>query len=343
MGSEEQNVARTSRIGYKPSSKITFIFTSEKTGCPSRFNIEQRVEGGKEYVIVLTPSGWSMLNNPFDKTHTTGGQYTLSLVHLVPCDKWPARSTLDCNPNGTYKPSIAVCVKSFNSNGNCKKLNRDFYYWLGNEIKRITVHDYTEGKIAFSGALLQPKNIPKRELEIQYLKYSHHGQQAAAAARVPISGLLFTHQNAGGEYAIIITDNIASNDTLMTNVYMIAAENMVSILWQLPAYVVITLAEILLSVSGPEFAYQEASKELKSVVQAMWLLTQAMGNVIVLIVAGAHFATPAAELFAFGVAMIVVMIVFLFLAAFYYTYRTDYIKLHQNVACESMSSTSLSP
>lgn len=38
---------------------------------------------------------------------------------------------------------------------------------------------------------------------------------------------------------------------------MIAPENTVSILWQLPAVVVITVAEILLSVSGPEFAYQE--------------------------------------------------------------------------------------
>lgn len=43
---------------------------------------------------------------------------------------------------------------------------------------------------------------------------------------------------------------------------------MVSILWQLPAYVVITLAEILLSVSGPEFAYQEVIFFKKCYLQA---------------------------------------------------------------------------
>ncbi|KAK6038238.1 hypothetical protein COOONC_24257, partial [Cooperia oncophora] len=77
--------------------------------------------------------------------------------------------------------------------------------------------------------------------------------------------------------------------TLTTTVHTIAHENRVSILWQLPQYAVITVAEILISVSGLEFAYQEASIEMKSIVQAIWLLTNAIGNVIIMIVANAAF------------------------------------------------------
>ncbi|VDO88583.1 unnamed protein product [Heligmosomoides polygyrus] len=125
---------------------------------------------------------------------------------------------------------------------------------------------------------------------------------------------------------------------LTANVHVIAPENTVSILWQLPAVVVITVAEILLSVSGPEFAYQEASKELKSVVQAVWLLNQSIGNIIILIV-----SFQAVELFAFGVVMALVMVGFVLLAEFYYTYRADYMRLQQDVISESsLSSTSLS-
>lgn len=51
-----------------------------------------------------------------------------------------------------------------------------------------------------------------------------------------------------------------------------------SIAWQLPQYVVITCGEILFSVTGLEFAYQEAPRSMKAVVQAFWLLTVTVGR-----------------------------------------------------------------
>lgn len=61
-------------------------------------------------------------------------------------------------------------------------------------------------------------------------------------------------------------------------------ENCVHILWQVPQYFVITCAEVMLSVTGLEFAYSQAPATMKSVCQATWLLTVASGNWIVILV-----------------------------------------------------------
>lgn len=57
-----------------------------------------------------------------------------------------------------------------------------------------------------------------------------------------------------------------------------------SIVWQLAAYVVITAAEVMVSITGLEFSYTQAPRELKSVVMSMWLLTVSLGNVFTMFV-----------------------------------------------------------
>ena len=51
------------------------------------------------------------------------------------------------------------------------------------------------------------------------------------------------------------------------------------VVWQLAAYVVITSAEVMVSITGLEFSYTQAPRELKSIVMSMWLLTVSLGNV----------------------------------------------------------------
>ena len=64
----------------------------------------------------------------------------------------------------------------------------------------------------------------------------------------------------------------------------------------------------MLSITGLEFSYSQAPTAMKSVVQACWLLTTAIGNLIVAFVAESHlFETQAPEFFLFGSLMIVVM------------------------------------
>ena len=56
--------------------------------------------------------------------------------------------------------------------------------------------------------------------------------------------------------------------------------NSVNIFLLLPQYFVITVGEVMNSVTGLEFSYTQASKDLKSVVQSFWLLTVCVGNII---------------------------------------------------------------
>jgi len=59
----------------------------------------------------------------------------------------------------------------------------------------------------------------------------------------------------------------------------------VSVGWQLIAYFIMTLAEVLVSVTGLEFAYSQAPKRMKSTIMGFWLLTVALGNVLVALLA----------------------------------------------------------
>lgn len=88
-----------------------------------------------------------------------------------------------------------------------------------------------------------------------------------------------------------------------------------NILWLIPQYVVMTLGEVMFSVTGLEFSYAQAPPSMKSVLQACWLLTVAFGNVIVVIIAeAALFDSQASEFFLFAGLMFIDMLVFMFMA-----------------------------
>lgn len=55
-----------------------------------------------------------------------------------------------------------------------------------------------------------------------------------------------------------------------------------SILWQCLPYFILTLAEILVSTTGLEYAYTAAGKNLKSIVVSFWYLSSTLGNSLVI-------------------------------------------------------------
>ena len=58
-----------------------------------------------------------------------------------------------------------------------------------------------------------------------------------------------------------------------------------SVLWQIAPYIALTLGEVLVSVTGLEFAYSQAPNSMKSAIQSFWLLTTFAGNGVVAVMA----------------------------------------------------------
>jgi POT family proton-dependent oligopeptide transporter len=58
----------------------------------------------------------------------------------------------------------------------------------------------------------------------------------------------------------------------------------VSVRWQFPAYVLLTMGEVMVSITGLEFAYTQAPRRMKSTIMGLWLLTVTLGNVLVSVI-----------------------------------------------------------
>lgn len=59
-----------------------------------------------------------------------------------------------------------------------------------------------------------------------------------------------------------------------------------SVWWQIFAYVILSAAEVLVSITGLEYAYTHAPKSMKSTMTAIWLLVVAVGNELTAMVNG---------------------------------------------------------
>ncbi|EDW82859.2 uncharacterized protein Dwil_GK10225 [Drosophila willistoni] len=125
--------------------------------------------------------------------------------------------------------------------------------------------------------------------------------------------------HTGGVYTLIVSGNDATGYT--SNINEITEPNSMNILWLIPQYVIMTLGEVMFSVTGLEFSYAQAPPSMKSVLQACWLLTVAFGNVIVVIIAeAAIFDSQASEFFLFAGLMFADMLLFMFIA---YAYKPN--------------------
>jgi hypothetical protein len=63
--------------------------------------------------------------------------------------------------------------------------------------------------------------------------------------------------------------------------WFVDPSNRVTVWWQVFAYLIITVAEVLISVTGLELAYTAAPKSMTGFVTACWLVTVGMGNLVI--------------------------------------------------------------
>ncbi|XP_034032816.1 solute carrier family 15 member 1b isoform X2 [Thalassophryne amazonica] len=137
----------------------------------------------------------------------------------------------------------------------------------------------------------------------------------------------------GSSYTLLIPSTFTFGQDCHSSIISVMdiGANTFHMAWQIPQYFLITAGEVVFSVTGLEFSYSQAPSNMKSVLQAGWLLTVAVGNIIVLIVSeAATLPDQWAEYILFASLLVVVCIIFA-VQAYFYTY-TDPIKIEAQFA-----------
>jgi len=100
-----------------------------------------------------------------------------------------------------------------------------------------------------------------------------------------------------------------------------------SILWQTLPYVILTVAEVLVSTTGLEFAFREAAPEMKSLIMSFFMLTISAGDLLVAVVtkvlskAGEEAGSIKASRFVLYAEMTFVVAILFSIATIFYRYR----------------------
>ena len=111
----------------------------------------------------------------------------------------------------------------------------------------------------------------------------------------------------GGVYSLVVAGAGLLQLTL-------TSPSTVHMVWMVPQILLITLGDIMFAIPSSEFAYSQAPASMKSVVLALWMLTIALGNVIVILVAEvATFEDRAVEFFMFASLMLLNVVLFIIL------------------------------
>jgi len=82
------------------------------------------------------------------------------------------------------------------------------------------------------------------------------------------------------------------------------------VLWQIPQYVLLTVGEVLVSVTGLEFSYTQAPRAMRSTIMSLWFLTVFLGNLLTAVVTEAVTLEGASYFWLFAALMLGAAIAF---------------------------------
>ncbi|XP_053606765.1 peptide transporter family 1-like [Plodia interpunctella] len=120
---------------------------------------------------------------------------------------------------------------------------------------------------------------------------------------------------SGGVYTVILDRN---DNGYEVNVVIITEANTISMVLLFPQFLIMSVAELLFGITGNEFVFKEAPESMKAVLTSAWLLTEAMGNVIIIVITrflvgyGQH-----TQFFFYTVLMFISITIFYFLSRGY--------------------------
>eukprot|EP00063_Salmo_salar_P046025 XP_014020860.1 PREDICTED: solute carrier family 15 member 2-like isoform X2 [Salmo salar] len=201
---------------------------------------------------------------------------------------------------GGHNKTITVGI---NHNGHFHECRETF---TEQKAYSLVLHSKTSGIVC----QLATDNVLKSEKMEAYLRYTNVRCTSGSQDFSINLGLL----DSGASYTVILKGG--PGEIIPQKMEDVMANN-VHIAWQIPQYALMTAGEVMFSITGIEFSYSQAPANMKSVLQAGWLLTVAFGNVIVLIVAEGAGLDQWMEFLLFAGLLVAVCIIFSIMAYFY--------------------------
>ncbi|KAI6221353.1 Peptide transporter family 1 [Aphelenchoides fujianensis] len=157
--------------------------------------------------------------------------------------------------------------------------------------------------------------------------------RTVAETNATFTGIRIERLEQGGVYMLSLT---GSFEAPTRHEFRVVPDNGLSILWQIPQIVVITTAEVLFAIPGLEFSYTQAAPSMKSIVGGFYLVTMGVGDTcIVIFTILFRNMNPATVCFIYAALMLAVIVIFGFMAVFYYQYADIDEKGDELVDCSS--------
>uniref|UniRef100_A0A7E4ZUA9 Oligopeptide transporter 1 n=1 Tax=Panagrellus redivivus TaxID=6233 RepID=A0A7E4ZUA9_PANRE len=277
------------------------------------------VSGGDIFNLVIGPKGSYMFKVDPDKPTEGTGESSMSV-------------TVQVDDRGNYTKNLCFCriTKDTDKDHPCNpQVPSDFYYYEQkyNDGKKedfqslLPVID-SKGISSFA-TISKFKPLKPGDWNLYFLNETAKsvGMKSLSKTQIHVeyTNVKFSNTKQGGVRSLIIT---GKNGTYEHYINVLVPDNTVSILWQVPQIFIITVAEILFSITGYEFAYSQSAPSMKAMVQGMWLLTTAVGDTIIVIIAAFNiFSNPAVAAFVYAGLMMVVILIFALMSIFYYEYK----------------------
>jgi proton-dependent oligopeptide transporter, POT family len=114
----------------------------------------------------------------------------------------------------------------------------------------------------------------------------------------------------------------------MTVAGFLGVSSKISILWEIGAYVLMTMAELCISVVGLQLAFEEAPDHMKSMITGIWLFTVFLGDTLAALFARLYTSTTPANFFG-ALTILMTLVAFIF---FLIGRRFDQSKAAKNAA-----------
>ncbi|KAL6425606.1 hypothetical protein ACFW04_009623 [Cataglyphis niger] len=123
----------------------------------------------------------------------------------------------------------------------------------------------------------------------------------------------------GGAYTVVGSYiSVKEGSNITGEIITVTQPNSLHMVYMLPQYIIITMAEVMFSITGLQFAFTQAPESMKSLLQAGWLLSVAFGNLIVVIIKGSRpFQRQVYEIFLYAGLMAVIIAIFAVMTIFY--------------------------